>query len=221
MQKHLVLLALAAFAHVGAGAATYTFVGPLYASPQDYTSPCAAGTCANFSTAMRQTGHFITNQPLPANQDSLDIAPYITWYDFSDGVTSYSMNGLNTRLAHAKVRTDATGQIVDTDIVFLWWQTGSHGVGDRLSYMSVNFASYFNRPCVSLTSPDICQSYADDGATSHAFAHGSGGWTSDVPVVGPGNAQSVPVDNPFALVLTAAGLLGLASRGRRNRPAKT
>ena len=46
---------------------------------------------------------------------------------------------------------------------------------------------------------------------SHGFAHGSGGWTSDVPVVGPGGAQSVPVDNPFALVLTAVGLLGLAS----------
>lgn len=216
MRKHLALLALAALTHAGAWAATYTFTGPTYASPHDYTAPCAAGTCANFSTAMRQTGHFNTSQPLPASQSSLDIVPYITWYDFNDGVTSYSMNGLYTRLAHAKVSTDAAGQIIDADIVFMWWQTGSHGAGDRLSYMSVNFASYFNRPCISLASPDICNTFADDGATSHAFAHGSGGWTSDIPVVvGPVGAQSVPVDNPFALVLTAAAVLGLALRKRR------
>lgn len=212
MKKYLALLA-AVFIQTSTWAATYTFAGPTYVSLLDYTTPCAAGTCVNFSTVIRQTGHFTTNQPLPANQVSLDIAPLITWYDFNDGVTSYSMNGLNTRLAKARVSTNAAGEIVDNDIVFLWWQTGSHGVGDRLSYMSVNFASYFNRPCVSLSSPDICHSYADDGATSHGFAHGSGGWTSDVPVVGPGGAQSVPVDNPFALVLTAVGLLGLAMRG--------
>lgn len=215
MRKHLALLALAAFAPPGAWAATYTFTGPTYASPQDYVAPCAAGTCANFSTAMQQTGHFITNQPLPANQSSLDIAPLITWYDFNDGVTSYSMNGLNTRLAKAHVFTDAAGQIVDADMVFQWWQTGSHGAGDRLSYMSVNFASYFNRNCISLKSPDICNSFTDGGATSHAFAHGSGGWTSDVPVVAPGGPQSVPVDNPFALALTVASLLGFVLRGRR------
>src|SRR3989344_1980715 len=155
MKKYLALLA-AAFLQTSAWAATYTFTGTTYVNLLDYTAPCAAGTCVNFSTVMRQTGHFTTNQPLPANQVSLDIAPLITWYDFNDGVTSYSMNG-----------------------------------------------------------PDICHSYADDGAPSHGFAHGSGGWTSDVPVVGPGGAQSVPVDNPFALVLTAVGLLGLALRGRQ------
>lgn len=213
MRKHLALLALATFVHAGACAATYTFTGPTYASPLDYTAPCSAGTCANFSTAMRQTGHFTTNQPLPANQSSLDITPYLTSYDFNDGVTSYSMNGTNTLLAKAMVSTDAAGQIVDTDLVFQRWQTASHGAGDRLSYMSVNFASYFNRPCVSLFSPDICNTFADDGATSHAFAHGNGGWTSDIP--GPGGVQSVPVDNPFALLLTATGLLGIALRGRR------
>lgn len=212
MKKLLVLLA-AALLQASAWAATYTFTGPTYASPQDYAAPCAAGICANFSTAMQQTGHFTTSQPLPANQILLDIAPFITWYDFNDGLTSYIMNGLNTRLARAKVSTDAAGQIVDTDIVFLSWQTGNHGVGDRLSYMTVNFSSYFNRRCAALSSPDICATFSDTGATSHAFAHGSGGWTSDA--LGPGGVQSVPVDNPFALVLTAAGLLGLALRGRR------
>ena len=218
MTKTLALLALAAFAHAGAWAATYTFSGPLYGNPHDYTAPCATGpgTCANFTTAMRQAGHFTTSQPLPANLSNADIAPYITWYDFSDGVTSYSQNGINTRMAYAKASTDAAGQIVDTDIVFIWWQTAGHGAGDRLSYMSVNMASYFNRTCVSLSGPGICQSFTDGGAASHAFAHGSGGWTSDLPVAaGPGGVQPVPVDNPFALALAAAGLLGLAWRGRR------
>jgi hypothetical protein len=35
------------------------------------------------------------------------------------------------------------------------------------------------------------------------------------PGPGNGNAQAVPVDNPFALLLTGAGLLGIALRGRR------
>jgi hypothetical protein len=47
MRKHLALLALATFVHAGAWAATYTFTGPIYASPLDYTAPCSAGTCAN------------------------------------------------------------------------------------------------------------------------------------------------------------------------------
>ncbi|KRA13217.1 hypothetical protein [Acidovorax sp. Root568] len=223
MKKYLALLA-AALLQTGAWAATYTFAGPTYTSLQDYSAPCAVVTCANFNAAMQQTGHFTTSQPLPPNQSSLDIAPLITWYDFNDGVTSYTMNGLNTRLATAKVSTDAAGQIVDTDIVFQWWQTGSHGVGDRLSYMSVNFASYFNRTCTSLESPDVCNTFGDDSAASHGFAHfaeGSDGWTSDVPVVAPGGPQSVPVDNPFALALTAAGLLGLALRARQKLLFKT
>lgn len=222
MKRHLALLTLVAFTHIGAGAATYTFTGPTYASPQDFTAPCAVGLCVNFTTAMRQTGHFTTNQPLPASQSGLDIAPLITSYFFNDGVTDYnSANGADTWLKAAVVNTDAMGQIVDADIVLLHWQTPSHGVGDRLRFMSVNLASYANRPCFSLTSPDICGTYTDDSATSHAFAHGNGGWTNDVPAVGPGGAQSVPVDNPFALALTAAGLLGLVLGRRRNLLTKT
>lgn len=219
MKRNVALLALAAFAafaQAGAWAATYTFTGPIYANLKDFTPPCAAGPCVNFTAAMRQTGQFTTNQPLLANQSGLDIAPFITSYFFNDGVTDYdSANGADTRLEKAMVNTDANGQIVDSNIVLLHWQTASHGAGDRLRYMAVNLASYANRPCVSLTSPDICHSYVDDGATSHAFAHGSGGWASDVPVlVGPGGVQSVPVDNPFALVLTAVSLVGLAMRWR-------
>ncbi|MBV7455130.1 hypothetical protein KW843_11675 [Acidovorax sp. sif1233] len=49
---------------------------------------------------------------------------------------------------------------------------------------------------------------ADIGAYESALGIWAGGG-------GGGNVQAVPVDNPFALTLTAVGLLGLALRGRR------
>ena len=212
MKKALVLLA-AVFLQAGAWALTYTYTGPTYNSPtHDFTAPCAAGTCTNFTTAMRQTGSMTTNQPLPPNLNHVEVSSYISGYSFSDGVTQYISSGIPQRLLYAYVTTDAAGNITDSDIVIIRWQTANHQIGGRIDHIAVNQGSFSNEVCAGMGNPGMCTATTEDTSTSYAFAQASnGGWT---PIALP-TAQSVPVGNPFALLLTATGLLGLALRGRR------
>lgn len=212
MKKYLVLLA-SAFLQAGAWALTYTYTGPTYSSPtHDFTAPCAAGTCTNFTTAMRQTGSMTTNQPLPPNLNHVEVSSYISGYSFSDGVTQYNSSGIPERLLYAYVTTDAAGNITGSDIVIIRWQTANHLIGGRIDHIAVNQGSFSNEVCAGMGNPGMCTGTAEDTATSYAFAQAvNGGWAP----IAPAAAQAVPVDNPFALWLSAAGLLGIALRGRR------
>lgn len=214
-----VLAALGAFAHASAWAATYTYTGLNYSSPtHDFTAPCAAGTCQNFTTAMRQTGSITTNQPLPPNLNDASVTSFIASYAFDDGVTQYTSSGMSERLMYAHVTTDAAGNITASRILVVRWKTANHLVGERLDYVLIrtdDSISVSNEMCTSMSS-GICTGSAQDTATSFALPAGNGAWVSSAPAA----VQAVPVNNPFALLLTATGLLGLALRSRRTRGLK-
>lgn len=311
MKNHLALLAAAALwatAQVPALAATYTYTGATYASNaiSTFTAPCATPTCANFTTAMKQSGSFTTAVPLAANLSGVDIQPLITSYAFDDGLHQYSSTAPGDNIRHAVVSTDSMGNIAVSDILVFQWQTASHGVNDRTNVITVDADSRSNTLCAILKSSGVCGFTNDDASTSLAATHvGASGWSTNAAPSGPPSitsptppggtlgvpysytvvaagaqpmnfidagtlpaglsidpntgaitgtplatgsyqvtltannglmpstvqsftmaiapasaVQAVPVDNPFALALAAAGVLGLALRGRRKAPFK-
>jgi len=215
MKRTLLLLA-ALLAHAGAWAATtYQFTSAPYKTPMfNHTDACANGTCADFTTAMVQSGSFTLNTPLGPNLTGADVSSDMTAYSFSDGATAPLVStSPHVRLMRALISTDAAGNITASDIIVIRWQTANHGVGGRLEHLIVGGSSTVNAICATVSSPGMCTQVNGDASTSQAaLVSGGPGW---VLMPTAGGATPVPVDNPFALLLTGAGLLGIALRGRR------
>jgi hypothetical protein len=217
MKKHLVLLALAAFAHASAWAATYSYTSNGYASASlhNYTAPCGAGNCANFTAAMAPTATFTTAVPLAPNLVNSDVlfpGGNILAYTVFDGITTYTQGDPQVAgLYQVSVSTDAAGQLTALSMIVLRWQNpGPHsGANMRLDWVNTEGGAGHNAICLAVDAEDRCTTWESPGSTD-----GNTSWAK-VGAVPAGAAQAVPVDNPFALALTATGLLGLALRGRR------
>lgn len=221
MKKYLVLLA-AALLQASAWAATYTFTGPLYTNPTQFTAPCATPTCDNFTTAMRQTGSFTTAAPLAPNLANVLITGLIQSYSFNDGLTQFVSADAATRLMFAYVTTDAMGNIVDENIAISQWQTANHGVNVRLNMLRPNLSSNFNAYCQNLSGPDACSLLNTDASSSYVYAHiGVGGWVTSAapPPVAPTIISATPpggtVGTPyhFAVVATGMAPIGFTDAG--------
>ena len=216
MKKYLVLLA-AALLQASAWAATYTFTGPLYTNPTQFTAPCATPTCDNFTTAMRQTGSFTTAAPLAPNLANVLITGLIQSYSFNDGITQYDSADPETWLAYAFVSTDPVGNIVYENIELSRWQSVNHGVNDRLNSMSVNILSVSNVYCQQTGGLGTCVLVNGDASTSTAFAHiGSGGWQTSVspvptaPTITSATPPGGTVGVPYHFTVVATGTAPLA-----------
>lgn len=215
MKKYLVLAA--ALLQASAWAATYTLTGPFYESPQDYVAPCAAGTCANFSTAMRQTGSFTIAAPLAPNLVNADIASLIQSYSFDDGLAQYNSGDTATQLRFAFVNTDAAGNIVAENIAIFHWQTASQGANDRIDVFRANFSSYFNGYCQTANGAGVCSLYNTDASTSHVAGNiGVGVWATSAPPpqVAPTITSATPpggtVGVPYHFTVVATGTAPIA-----------
>jgi len=92
--RTLVATIVLAFAFPSARGATYNYVGLPYSTEiaylQNYTPPCMAGNCANYTSDMQVTGYINTAAPIPANQTNLDITSSITSFSLSDGVHTFA-----------------------------------------------------------------------------------------------------------------------------------
>lgn len=127
MKKFLVsLVALLATASAFA-ATTYTYTGVAYT--------VISGA---FTTSMLMTGSFTTTTPLAPNLSDANITGLVTTYSFSDGVNSYVSSDTNARIFAFRVSTDASGTIINWDIVLKVWESGTspHSSGDKISVMS-------------------------------------------------------------------------------------
>lgn len=207
------ILALAALGHTGVWAATYTFASFPYdpASITNFTS-CSSGNCGNFSVQMRQTGSFTTAAPLAANLNNVSIVASVLSFSIFDGLTTYASGDPLTRLKTLTVTTDAIGAVTKVNgNVLRWQQPGPHvNLVARLDMVTLHVASRHNYQCQVVVpdnppAADNCTSAASDDATSLAN-----------PGLASAAAQSVPVDNPFALALGGAAMLGVVAR-RKNR----
>ena len=222
MKKHLALFALAACTHAGAWAATYTFTNNGYApaSLHHYTAPCGAGNCANFTAAMAPTASLTTAVPLAPNLVNADVlfpGGNILAFTVFDGITTYTQDDpQRAGLYQVRVSTNAAGQLTALSIIVGRWQKpGPHsGANMRLDSVNTEGGAYHNVICQAVDVEDRCTTWESAGSID-----GNTSWANvgDAPPVPwqPASPQAVPADNPFALVLTTLGLLGLALRGRR------
>ena len=222
MKKTLLLLT-ALCVQVSAWAATYTYAGSTYTAPTltNHAGPgCPIGACGDFTTSMSQSGTFTTASPLPPNFSG-NIAPFITAFSFSDGLTTYSSADPNTTLTLAVGLTDASGALLaGAGLNFQRWHTNApHNIGDRLDMMVLEQGVYRNMPCNLVTTPpggDVCNAGGFDASSSNVSGvpPTSGIWTvSGLPP--PGGPTSVPTLSEWGLMLLAGLLAMLGLRQRR------
>lgn len=214
MQALALTLACAA-----AQATTYQYTGAAFSTRVNYTAaPCTAGSCANFTPGTSGSGTFSTAAPLAASlPPATDIAPDITQFSFSDGLTSYSSSDPSTHLMRAYAATDAAGNITAIDIYVQRWQTGSpQAVGGRVDTLVLGQASanaFHNSPCnaygsapKSSASPGVpCTGIGSDANVSYALVNTG---ALPLPVASPAAPASIPTMHPIGLLLT--GLLACA-----------
>lgn len=223
--KHAARAAALALACATAQAATYQYTGASFTNFGNYTAaPCAAGSCANFTTAMAATGTFSTVVPLAASlPPGTDISADITAFSFSDGLTTYSSSDPTARLMYAIAETDATGAVTAIAISLRRWQTGTPAaVGGRIDMLSISptgISGFHNAYCEALretltkAAATGCLTISQDVNTSTGRVN-----TASVPVPAPApSPATVPA-------LSGAGLVGLSALlglfGRRARRGK-
>ena len=224
MKKAGAVLAAALALQVPAWAATYTLNAPAYpaAAIANFTPPCTgAGACADFTAAMQQSGSFTTAQPLAPGLNHADILAQIAAsYSFSDGLTTYAGSDLNSHLLHAYVTTDAMGAITAVDFLISRWQTASQGNGDPVDLWELDADAWVvhNGVCAH-TAAGGCTLLNGSPSSSMSQMYlplqTGAAWSMSNPVAPA--PQSVPVDNPWALGLAAAGVLALARRRAAER----
>ena len=191
-------------------AATYVYTGNAYTNLIDYTAPCSAGPCANYSTSMRVTGSIRTALPLAPNLVNQDITALIASYTFSDGVNTIASSAANARIYYPfKVSTDASGQITAASVLLTIWESGTspHTTSDRWSNIAVGSGSggYNNLTCTTIGvssagAADSCTvGGALDGDVSASLAMTPGSWASP-------SAAPVPTLNQCGLGLVILGV---------------
>jgi hypothetical protein len=198
----------------GGGPTIYSFTTANYTIAQTFTSPCAAGPCANYTTAMKFTGSFTTATPLAANLFDSEIAAQITSYSFFDGINTYSTTNPNARIYEFVISTDAGGQITDAEAYLESFQSGStpHSPGDRVAVLEIIGGTFVlplnDALCTGVqTSPfsgvaNTCVDFSSDSASSEANGR-DGTWSvATVPTV-----QSVPTLGQWGTISLAALLL--------------
>lgn len=191
------------------GAATYTYTGGLYPAVANFTPPCSAGPCADYSTSMRVTGWFTTAVPLATNLASQDVTSLVTSYSFSDGINTIASSDPNARIyLPFVISTDGSGNIVpaSSSLSVMLWETGTapHNAADRLSYIDPTGGSNAvnNNGCATVGlsiagTPDSCSGITGDAAMSVADVP-AGTWVFTNPSANP---STVPTLSEWAVIL--------------------
>jgi IPTL-CTERM motif len=201
-------------------ATSYVFTGTSYTSTIGFVSPCATGSCANYTVGQSVNGQFTTATPLGANLVDQNIYARITSYSFTDGINTYSSSSPNVRFYNVTVSTDAAANITSFDVILQLWQTGltPHSAGNRFSYFEVGTnigQAVNNAPCTAVGTglagqPDTCIGTTQDSSTSFGFSPATGTWlTQQTP------QQPIPTLSQRAMMLLSLLMLGVALRTRK------
>jgi hypothetical protein len=177
----LVFAAALCGATTTARAETYDFTAGPYTVFVDFTEPCATGSCANFTDAMRVSGTLTTAAPFPPNLTEEPVRSLLTGLRFTDGLNTFDLSDPQVRMRRANVSTDATGAVTGIDFLVQRWETpgGVHLAGDRLDQIriatgsSVAFNNLFCNTVAATVDADSCLSVNLDSATSRAEGPGA------------------------------------------------
>jgi len=217
--RRSLLLVAALCVSPGLSATTYIYSGAPYTLVQNFTNPCGAGPCANYSLGEKISGQFTTAAPLAPNLVNQNVLPSVTSYVFSDGIDIYSSANLNSRVDNFVFSTDASGMITSWNVIIMSWQTGTspHAAADRLARFdlisSTPDVTENNTPCAAVvTAPsgvtDACVVFMPDASTSFGDALTSGTWT----VV---QQQSIPTLSKWTMLLLLVLITGVGMRALR------
>lgn len=176
--KRAIALALLGLALPPAAATTYDYAGLPYSTGaaylQNFTPPCTAGACANYTTAMRVTGRLVTATPIPAGQSAIDISASVTDFSFADGLHTYAKSDPTLLVVRPFVaRTDAAGNLVSLSAIVGRWQspTAPHAAGSRLDYVELGgFNASLNAQYDQGQTNNYCSAYVAAGDTCTAAA---------------------------------------------------
>lgn len=217
----LALLLAAGWAQAQATVYTATMPGG-YTFTGDFTAPCITGPCANFDLAMGISGSFTTPAPLAANLNGADIFASVTAFNFTSGLNTFSSTDPKVRTHLFRVSTDGSGAIIDSNIVLLYWETGTspHAIDDRVSHLETGFVyANHNERCSTVGDAptgvgDSCliSDFDSDSSTASGVALV---WSSAAV---PAGVASIPTLSEWGLTIMAflLGLAGLAAmRSRR------
>ena len=182
-----------------------------YTTATNFTA-CGTPPCQNFTTAMSVSGAFTTAAPLAANLAAFNVAPLLTSYRFSDGLTTYSSADPGSRIFAFRVTTNGSGAITTVSMTLERWLSGAspHAVGDRVSMLQASTAmALHNWRCSAVgMSPtgtaDSCTASSLDTSGSRASPF-TLTWALALP---PTSAASIPTLSQWGVVLLA-GLMGL------------
>ena len=204
---------------------TYNLASQNYDGGIDYTPPCQAPACVNYTKNMRMTGSFTTRTPLAANLSNQDITDSLVRYRFNDGINTYE-SSTSSRISNFKVSTDALGAISDTVIDIYQWQS-EPGVGGYFNCIEV-YKKYLEghnaRICLAVSGSN-CTAWTNNSSTSTQGTDHPAIWiqtpsptpqaTTRIPEAGK---TEVRLSNEFVGALSLAGVdPGAVRPGRLTR----
>lgn len=221
MGKVIALLFFLCSVGVANAQVTYTATVGNYTSLGDYTSCTGVVPCANYTTAMKQTGSFTVAAALAPNLASADVTGSVTSYSFSDGINTYSNTNPDDRILAFVVATDASGNITGSTIYFEKWLSGtngSHAPLDKVAGMQLGVTSFHNAPCYTLgVSPfsgvqEVCINFdPNDPAASFAVSPAVS-WASSAATA----PTPVPTLSEWAMVIMGSLMALIAVRKMRH-----
>ena len=201
-------------------ATTYTYTSSNYINVIPFTSPCSAGTCANYTTSMHLAGSFSTATPLAANLSGADVRAQVTSFSFNDGINTYTSSDPNVRLLGLQLSTDSSGVPIgsNTFLDIQQWTSGTvpHTAGNRFNaiFVNANPDDFNNVGCLVVGTfngvTDACTANAGDSNQSEGQAGSAGTWTvsgGPPPPPGPGAVTPVPTLGTLPLGALAALLV--------------
>ncbi|MDD2925013.1 IPTL-CTERM sorting domain-containing protein [Rhodoferax sp.] len=196
-----------------------------YATINNHTTS-ALGSVGNYLNTMKVTGTLTTVGPLAPNLAAANIAPQVTAFSFSDGLTTFASTDANVRMpGNIMVSTNATGQITSASVSVERWQAGAapHAVNDRLDYLSLSGISTtvaHNFKCltigVSWGTADYCTFLGTDTNASTASVSDGGAWSIAAIVSA---VATVPTLSEWGVIILVAlmAMLGLVHARRTQR----
>lgn len=226
--KKWVVCALGALLCLFSQAATYSYTSPLYSTVAGFTAAPCLGNCANFTTAMRIQGAFTTAPLPPGLPAGTNITGSVTFYNFSDGLTTYNSTDPQTRIFLFTAATDASGNINNFSMILLrWQQPGPWAAGSRIDRVSAGLLSAVtvgahNQGCPAgpVPSPNngvanTCNSNTNDTHTSLAQRVA----TQGTLLLLPATQAQVPTLGGWGLLATVLLVAAAALFRARRRPA--
>jgi hypothetical protein len=174
----------------------------------------------SYTATSSMSGQFTTAAPLPANVVNQDISALITDWSFSDSDSTFDSANATILFpgilgTSPLVSTDDAGNVITANIIVVTTPVASL-LGDVSNVLTINATSSasLSATCTNVNGgTNICDTWDLSGAASFGNTDIPSVWQTVIPPVMPSpSAKTVPTLSSYGLVLTALGLIIVATR---------